>query len=313
MIILLQYTILFALVLSIVALGACFCEHSGIINLGLEGIMVFGSMCSALVMRDMSSDMNSFLVVFIATIVSVIGGMFFSSLLAIATVYFRADQTLVGMALNMFGVAVATVIVKAINISKGMEDFSATVKYNNVKNAFIINFGRFEFSWLTIVVVVCMICGYFVLYKTKFGLRLIACGENPHAADFVGIRVTRIRFVSVLISGGLGGLGGLIYITAGVCEWQFEYGVAGFGFLALAVLIFGNWKPQNIALGALVFGFFRALASTYKGIPFLLNLNIPKGIYISLPYIICLIILFFTSKKSNAPKAEGIPYIKNTK
>ena len=152
-----------------------------------------------------------------------------------------------------------------------------------------------------------------ILYKTRFGLRLIACGENPQAADSVGINVYKMRWAGVLISGLLGGLGGIVYITAGVSEWKFEVGVAGFGFLSLAVMIFGQWKPQRIALAALMFGFFRALSNVYSGIAFLNALNIDSKIYNMMPYIISLIVLAFTSRNSAAPKAEGIPYEKGSR
>jgi simple sugar transport system permease protein len=141
----------------------------------------------------------------------------------------------------------------------------------------------------------------------------MACGENPQAADSVGISVYKMRWAGVLISGFLGGLGGIVYITAGVSEWKFEMGVAGFGFLALAVMIFGQWKPTNIALAALLFGLFRALSNVYTGIPFLASMNIPSTVYNMLPYIISLIVLAFTSKNSRAPKAEGIPYDKSAR
>ena len=138
----------------------------------------------------------------------------------------------------------------------------------------------------------------------------MACGEHPQAADSVGINVYKMRWAGVLISGVFGGLGGICYILSGVSEWKFENGVAGFGFLALAVMIFGQWKPTRIAMAAVIFGFFRALSNVYFGFEFLVNLNIPGSIYNMLPYIICLIVLAFTSKKSRAPKAEGIPYDK---
>ena len=138
----------------------------------------------------------------------------------------------------------------------------------------------------------------------------MACGENPQAADSVGINVYTMRWAGVLISGFLGGLGGIVYITAGVSEWKFEMGVAGFGFLALAVMIFGQWKPTRIALAALLFGLFRALSNVYTGIPILAALKLPSTVYNMLPYIISLVVLAFTSKNSRAPKAEGIPYDK---
>jgi simple sugar transport system permease protein len=122
-----------------------------------------------------------------------------------------------------------------------------------------------------------------------------------------------MRWAGVLISGALGGLGGLCYILAGVSIWKFENGVAGFGFLALAVMIFGQWKPARIAVAALLFGLFRALSNTYTGFPFLVSLNLPGNIYNMMPYIVCLIVLAFTSKASRAPKAEGIPYDKGSR
>ena len=161
-----------------------------------------------------------------------------------------------------------------------------------------------------LIALVALIAASIVLYRTRFGLRLMACGEHPQAADSVGINVYKMRWAGVLISGVLGGLGGICYILAGVSEWKFENGVAGFGFLALAVMIFGQWKPWRIGLAALLFGLFRALSNVYFGFPFLTALNIPGSVYNMMPYIISLLVLAFTSKKSRAPKAEGIPYDK---
>ena len=161
-----------------------------------------------------------------------------------------------------------------------------------------------------VIAIIALVLAFIMLYKTKFGLRLMACGEHPQAAASVGINVFKMRWAGVLISGALGGLGGITYILAGVSEWKFENGVAGFGFLALAVMIFGQWKPWRIALSALLFGLFRALSNVYFGFSFLAALNIPSGVYNMLPYIISLVVLAFTSERSRAPKAEGIPYEK---
>ena len=155
-----------------------------------------------------------------------------------------------------------------------------------------------------------LVVSHIVLYKTRFGLRLMACGEHPQAADSVGINVCRMRYAGVLISGMLGGLGGIVYITAGVSEWKFENGVAGFGFLALAVMIFGQWKPKLIGIAALLFGLFRALSNVYSGFDALTALHLPSTVYNMLPYIISLVILALFSRNSRAPKAEGIPYDK---
>ena len=176
-----------------------------------------------------------------------------------------------------------------------------------------------------LLVIVAVVAVYIMLYKTKFGLRLMACGEHPQAADSVGINVYKMRWSGVLLSGMLGGVGGLCYILAGVSLWKFENGVAGFGFLALAVMIFGNWKPLSIAGAALLFGFFKCVAASYStldinadGIATLLNLSkhpawgklLNPHLYRLIPYVISLLVLAFTSKKSRAPKAEGIPYDK---
>ena len=313
MVLLIQYTLLFACILSLVALGGCFSEHSGVINLGLEGIMVMGAMGGALTMKYLPSGTPAFVIVVVTILASILLGLAYSALLAVAAIHFKADQTIVGTALNMLGAALATVIVKSINTISNPDDHSSIVQYIEQKKAFIININGFEFSWFMLITVIVIIVSYIVLYKTKFGLRLMACGEHPQAADSVGINVYKMRWAGVLISGVLGGLGGICYITTGVSEWKFEYGVAGFGFLALAVMIFGKWKPQNIALAALLFGFFRALSNVYFGFDFLVNLNIPSGIYNMLPYVISLIVLAFTSKQSRAPKAEGIPYDKGSR
>ena len=308
MILLVQYTLLFASVLLLVALGGCFAEHSGVINLGLEGIMVIGARGGALTMRYLPDGPPAFLIVVLVILVSMLTGLLYSCLLAVSAINCKADQTIVGTALNILGTAAATVIVKAINTAANPDDVSSIIQYTLPKQAFIVKLGEFEFNWFMLVAVIALIVSYVTLYKTKFGLRLMSCGEHPQAAASVGINVYKMRWAGVLISGLLGGLGGIVYITCGVSEWRFEYGVAGFGFLSLAVMIFGQWKPTNIALAALLFGFCRALSNVYFGFEFLKVLNIPSGVYNMLPYIISLVVLAFTSKKSRAPKAEGIPY-----
>lgn len=310
MLLLIQYTLIFASVLVLVALGGCFSEHSGVINIGLEGIMVIGALGGALMMKFLGGGAPAAVVILLVVLSSILSGILCSLLLGVAAIHFKADQTLLGTALNLLGAAVAVVLVRAINLSEDIDNVSSTIKYGEAKSAFIIRIGDFEFNWFMLIAFVVLILSYIVLYKTKFGMRLYACGEHPQAADSVGINVYKMRYAGVMISGALGGLGGLVYITAGVSEWKFENGVAGFGFLALAVMIFGQWKPLNIGLAALLFGFFRALSNVYTGFDFLLSLKLPSVIYNMLPYIISLIVLVFVSKKSRAPKAEGIPYDK---
>ena len=310
MLLLLQYTLIFASVLLLVALGGCYSEHSGVINIGLEGIMVMGALGGALMMKFLPAGTSAFVVVLLTVLASILLGMIYSLLLAVAAVNFKADQTLVGTAMNLLGTAAATVFVKAMNTAADPDNVSSTIQYLDGRKAFLVNIGGFEFNWCMLLAVIALVIAYVVLYKTRFGLRLCACGEHPQAADSVGINVYRMRYAGVLISGVLGGLGGIVYIIAGVSEWKFENGVAGFGFLALAVMIFGQWKPTRIALAALLFGFFRALGNVYSGFDLLSNLNLPSSVYNMLPYVISLVVLAFTSQKSRAPKAEGIPYDK---
>ena len=314
MVLLLQYTLIFASVLMLVALGGCFAERSGVINIGLEGIMVIGALGGALVMKFLPISAGAPVMVLLTILAAALFGMVFSLLLAVAAINFKADQTITGTAMNMLATAGATVAVKAMNTAaSGGNDVSSDIVYTAAKDLFIVRLGTFEFNWFMLVAAICLAISFAVLYKTKFGLRLRACGEHPQAADSVGINVYKMRYAGVLISGLLGGLGGIVYITAGVSVWKFENGVAGFGFLALAVMIFGAWHPLKIALAALLFGFFRALGNVYSGFDFMMALNLPSVVYNMLPYIISLVVLAFTSKKSRAPKAEGIPYDKGTR
>ena len=311
MILLIQYMLVFTSVLMLVALGGCFSEHSGVINIGLEGIMVFGALGGALVMKYVPSSLG-FVFVVVCILAAMLMGILYSLLLAVAAIDFKADQTLVGTAMNLLGTAAATVIVKALNTAENPNNPSSTIQYISAKKNFLIVEG-YEFNWFMPLALILLIASYVILYKTKFGLRLMACGEHPQAADSVGINVRKMRYSGVMISGLLGGFGGLVYITAGVSEWKFENGVAGFGFLALAVMIFGGWKPMRIALAALLFGLFRSLSNVYTGFDFLNNLNLPSTVYNMLPYIISLVVLIFFSANSAAPKAEGIPYDKGSR
>ena len=176
MLLLIQYTLIFASVLLLVALGGCFSEHSGVINIGLEGIMVMGALGGALVMKYMPAGTPAVVMIFATLIGAVLVGVFFSCLLAVACINFKADQTIVGTAMNLLGVAAATVIVKAINTAENPDNVSATIQYISQKKAFLLNIGSFEFNWFMVIAVLALIFAYVTLYKTKFGLRLMACG-----------------------------------------------------------------------------------------------------------------------------------------
>ena len=312
MVLLIQYTLLFASVLLLVALGGCFSEHSGVINLGLEGIMVMGALGGALMMRYLPDGTPAALMVLLVILTSIIAGMLYSCLLAISAIHCNADQTIVGTAMNILGTAAATVIVKAINTAANPDDVSSTIQYVSAKKAFLVNIGSFEFNWFMLVAVIALVLSYITLYKTKFGLRLMACGEHPQAADSVGINVYKMRYAGVVISGALGAIGGMAYIVPPVQTWNFEVGVAGAGFLAMAVMIFGQWKPFNIFGAAMFFAVFKSLANIADS-TFLAQLHWSSNIYNMMPFVASMIILAFTSKNSMAPKAEGIPYDKGSR
>ena len=312
MILLLQYTLIFASVLILVALGGCFAEHSGVINLGLEGIMIMGALGGALTMRYVPNTAPAIVMLLAVIVVSALVGMVYSCLLAVASINFKADQTLVGTALNLLGTAGATVIVKAINTAANPDDVSSIVQYGSAKNALLAPIGSFEFNWFMLVAFIALVTAYVTLYKTRFGLRLMACGEHPQAADSVGINVYKMRYAGTTISGALAGMGGFVYaLTTANCTANGD--VAGFGFLSLAVMIFGQWKPFRIFLAAVFFALFKSLANIASSIPFLADLGWTQNMYNMIPFIASMIILAFTSKKSRAPNAEGIPYDKGSR
>ncbi len=310
---LVQYTLIYASVLIFVALGGMFSERSGVINIGLEGIMVLGALGGAFVLHKIPLGTPGFMIILLTVMVSALVGMIASLLLAVAAINFKADQTLVGTAMNMLATAAATVIVKSYNSGRSAgSNVSAILDYIESRKCFIIKTPVVELNFFMLMTLILLVVAIVILYRTRFGLRLMACGEHPQAADSVGISVFKMRYAGVLISGFCCGIGGIIYVCASNSSWDFQYGVAGAGFLAMAVMIFGQWNPVKIALSALLFGFFRAIADAYVGYDFLVHL-IHGEFYKMLPYIISLVVLAFTSKKSRAPKAEGIPYDKGAR
>lgn len=304
MLLLIKYTLLYGIVLMLVALGGMFSEHSGVINIALEGIMVVGGLAGVLVTASMPT-MAPALIVLAAVVAAAVCGMLYSLLLAFASINLKADQTIGGTALNMLATAIAMILAKNFNGST-----SAKISYTN--KPFLFAIGGLELSIFIPLGIVLLVVSYIVMYKTRFGLRLRACGEHPQAADSVGINVYRMRYAGVLISGFLGGVGGLAYVIPSVQTWNFEVGVAGTGFLALAVMIFGQWKPFNIFGAAMFFAVFKSLANIADS-TVLAQLGWSSNIYNMMPFIASMVILAFTSKNSQAPKAEGIPYDKGSR
>ena len=340
---LIQQTLLYAVPLMIVALAGVFAERSGIINLALEGIMIFGAFIGVLFVHTMqgadvflrASRAGDWMTLqgleLLAMLAAAIMGAAFSLLLSFASINLKANQTIGGTALNLMAPALVLFLVRVIanQSTLRMATGDAASWFMLKKSTFGIpksqNIGFLGETFLNKVYLATYICILIfvilsiVLYKTRFGLRLRACGENPQAADSLGINVYKMRYAGTTISGALAGMGGFVYaLTTANCTANGD--VAGFGFLALAVMIFGNWKPLNIAGASLLFGLFKCVAAAYSsidlngdGVFLLAELGISSHLYRMLPYLVTLAVLAFTSKKSRAPKAEGIPYDKGSR
>ncbi len=304
-----------AIPLLLVALGGMFSERSGVINIALEGIMLFGAFFGALfVVNIQSTGINPQLILLLGMVVAAVAGLIYSLLLSFAAVTMKADQTITGTSLNMMIPAAVLLFSKMFFNSDGITTNVAFFirKMPILGDIPVIGQMFFQKTYLTVIIgFVLLIVSVIVFYKTKFGLRLRACGEHPQAADSVGINVYVMRYAGVSLSGILGGIGGFFY-SVGILDGNISghTGVAGFGFLALAVMIFGQWKPMKILFAALFFAFLRTLAYSIALIPFLNDLGINQTYYKMLPYVATMVVLAFTSKKSRAPKAEGIPYDK---
>ncbi|WP_416325309.1 ABC transporter permease [[Eubacterium] hominis] len=306
-----QQTMFFTVPLMIVALGGLFSERSGVINIALEGIMIMGAFAGIFFIHAFNTSISPQLLLILAFLISGLVGMLFSMLHAFASIHMKADQTISGTALNMFAPAFCIFFARMLQGTQQIE-FVNVFRISKVpvlgdipvlgelifQNTYITTYIGFAILALSAI----------ILYKTKFGLRLRSCGELPQAADAAGISVYKMRYAGVAISGFLAGVGGLIFVIP--TSTNFNATVAGYGFLALAVLIFGQWKPLRIMFAALFFGFMKTLASTYSVIPFLYELGIPGNVYKMIPYIATLIVLVFVSKSSAAPAAEGEPFDK---
>ncbi len=309
-----QQTLMVAVAIAMVSLGGMFAERSGVINIALEGIMIVGAFFGSFfinAVQTSGSNMNPQLMLVISLAIAAVAGGVMSLLLAFSAVNMKADQTIGGTAINMIAPALVIFIARTLNNTKNIPIENTFFIKDELFLSKIPVIGDlfFKNTYITVYIGIAIwIIVSIILYKTKFGLRLRACGEHPQAADSVGINVAKMRYSGTIISGMLGGLGGMMLIAVTVGTYSGT--VNGYGFLALAVMIFGQWKPVMIMLAAVLFAFMNAISSYYIAIPFLLQLGLPADVFKMLPYIAVLIVLAFTSKKSRAPKAEGIPYDK---
>lgn len=311
---LVQQTMLFSIPLLLVALGGMFSERSGVVNIALEGIMIIGAFMGIFFISRFGNLFSPTITLFIAIIISALSGLIFSLLHAYASINMSADQVISGTALNIFAPAFAIYVTRAIQVVQQIS-FVNNFRIESVPvlgNIPIIGNLLFKNAYITTYLgFIILVLSWFALYKTRFGLRLRSCGEHPQAADSVGINVYKMRYFGVAISGALAGIGGLVFVIP--TSTNFNATVAGYGFLALAVLIFGQWKPMRILYAAFFFGLMKTLASAYSGIPILANLPISNSVYKMIPYITTIIVLAFTSKNSQAPKASGLPYDKSVR
>ncbi|WP_043933294.1 ABC transporter permease [Bacillus sp. EB01] len=302
------YAIVFTMPLLITALGGLFSERSGVVNIALEGLMVFGAFASALTVYFLNDSIsNNSLVLSIGLFAAVAVGMLVSLLHAFASINLNANQIISGTAINLIATALTIFLARNITGSGNIRIPSSFAPSNVPFLSDIPIIGDLFFTktysttWFILLV---LVVSWFILYKTKFGLRLRSCGEFPQAAEAAGVNVRRIRYSGVLISGAFGGLGGaLITLTyAG----EFTGTVSGLGFLALAALIFGQWRPFGVLAAAFFFGFASTIANVSQVIP---ELSVIPPILLKIfPYVVTLIALVLFSKSSQAPKAAGEPF-----
>jgi len=304
----------FSIPLLIVALGGMFSERSGVVNIALEGIMIIGAFTGILFISTFQDVIPGQPILIFGILVSAVTGIIVSLAHAYASINMKANQVISGTAINMFAPAIAIYVARLIRTVQQIP-FVNQFRIEKVPvlgSIPVLGPLLFQNTYITTYLgFIILIVSGIVLYKTRFGLRLRACGEHPQAADSVGVNVYKMRYLGVILSGALAGVGGLVFIIP--TSTQFNATVSGYGFLALAVLIFGQWRPGRIVVAAFFFGLMKAVASSYSGISFMQSIPIPSYVYKMIPYVATLIVLAFTSKKSMAPRAEGIPYDKGSR
>lgn len=310
-----QATLIYGTPIMIAAIGGLFSERSGVVNIALEGIMMIGGFTAATVLYFLA-DQTMF-APWIAILCGALAGVVISVLHAYLSINLRADQTISGTAINIFAGGFTVYMAGIIFNQQRTEQFSKSFSRAPIPVLNKIPFlGDLLFNniypavYLSIIIV---ILAWFILYKTAFGLRLRATGENPHAVDSLGINVYKMRYIGVLTSGLLAGLAGGIMILTQDTQYTIT-GIHGTGFIALAALIFGKWKPFGVLASSLFFAFAQILSiyadslAKVLGMPFLGQL--PKEFYDAIPYLMTIVALILFSGRSVGPKAVGEPYDK---
>lgn len=299
-------TFVSAIPMLLTGLGGMISEKSGVINIGLEGMMTIGALIGATAGYYIGNP-------WIAFIMGGLGGMFFALIHGIVSITFGGDQTISGIAINYLGPGVSLFLAriffdgasqtKSIPMENKIPllfnfDPGSSTALRVIKNIF----SQYATVYIALIFVVLI---YIFLYKTKWGLRLIAVGEHPKAAETLNINVWRIRYLAVLFSGFMAGLGGATMTLAVVSAFSPSV-VAGQGFIALVAVIFGKWTPQGVLIGSLFFGFAQAISVFIGGT----SIGIPSQIIAMIPYIATLVILILFRGRSTAPSSNGIPYLK---
>ena len=284
-------TLMFATPLIFTALGGVISEKSGVTNIGLEGMMTIGAFAAAGVTATTNLPWLGFCVAGMA-------GALLALMHAVACVSFRADQTISGVALNSIGLGVALFLCRKF--------FNGATTTPSLQRKIPKLFNSENVSTTVVVALLLAIVIWFVLYKTKIGLRIIAVGEHPAAVDTLGVNVYSIRYLTVIASGILAGFGGAAKSIA-ISNGFSPVVISGLGFMALAAVIFGKWTPQGAVGACLLFGFAQSLAIVIDG----LHIKISSQIMAMVPYILTILVLIFFVGKSVAPSSNGVPYEKS--
>ena len=307
--------ILYAAPLIYAGLGTVFSERAGVVNIGVEGIMIIGAF-SAVTFNLFMADSLGTSAPWVSILFALVIGIIFSLFLAIPAISLRADQTVTGVALNLLGLAVALFLTKIFFDGRAQSEY--LVQRIRPEDIEILGFNLanlpgigpllFESVHLTsLIALVLALIVWFVIFKTPFGLRLRAVGEHPMAADTMGINVTRMRYIAVMLSGAFAAVGGAVYAQTITNQFSATT-ISGQGFMAIAAMIFGKWHPLGTMAAALFFGLAQALAIVGPSIPYIQD--IPSVYLFILPYVLTIFALAGFIGKAVAPKASGQPYIK---